>query len=122
MQNQPVTARQSHAKRAGICAAAGWFVLALFPVQSVEAAALSNKDTSAYKIEVISKGGRREHELSPGKSITEFCKVGCIIRLNSDAANDYELEGSERVSIEGGLVYYDGEEIPKSADASGQTK
>ena len=122
MQTQLVTARQFHALRGGICAAAGWFVFSLFPVQSVEAAALSNKDSAAHKVEVRSKSGRRQHELPPGKSITEFCKAGCIIRLNGDAANDYELEGSERVSIEGGLVYYDGEEITKSAATPAQTK
>lgn len=80
------------------------------------AATLSNKDSAAHKIEVIAKSTRRQHELAPGKSIANFCKQGCVIRLNGSADHDYELEGKERVSIEGGLVYYDGEEIKKSQD------
>jgi hypothetical protein len=64
------------------------------------------------------KSSRRQHELAPGKLMTGFCSEGCVIRLDESAANDYALEGTERVSIEGGVVYYDGEVVkPKEPDS-----
>jgi hypothetical protein len=82
------------------------------------AAALTNRDSSTVNVEVMFKSSRLLHELAPNKSLSGFCGDGCIVRLNGSADNDYELEGTERVSIEGGLLYYDGEEIkPKDPDA-----
>jgi hypothetical protein len=92
-------------------ALAAWSFVVLFQAGTAHAASLHNKDGVTYKVEVMVKSARRLHELAPGEAMRGFCEEGCIIRLNESADNDYELEGSERVSIEGGLVYYDGEEV-----------
>ena len=89
---------------------------ALLPLHPAAAVTLTNNDTATYKIDVVRKGSSESHELAPGKVIARICAAGCIIRLNGSANDEYELEGTERVSIEGGLVYYDGEEITKAGD------
>ena len=86
------------------------------------AATLTNNDKTTYKIDVVRKGSPESHELAPGKVIARFCATGCVIRLNGSADDEYELEGTERVSIEGGLVYYDGEEITKADDKTKKDK
>lgn len=83
------------------------------------AATIKNNDPQAYQIEVITSGERKQHDLPSGKTLAEICKAGCVIRLNGSSDNDYALEGSERVSIEGGLVYYDGEEVAPKGEVSG---
>lgn len=88
---------------------------------AAHAAALTNRDDSTVEVEVMFDSSRRLHELAPNKSLAGFCGDGCIVRLNGSADNDYELEGTERVSIEGGLLYYDGEEI-KPKDPAHKTK
>ncbi len=118
MQIQVVTAALSHAISGIVRAVITWSAILLLPLQSAGAVTLSNNDSTAYKIEIMVKTAIREHELAPGKKLIGVCKAGCVIRLNGSAADDYELEGTERISIEGGLVYYDGEEIVKPGDAT----
>ena len=118
MRKQAVMARYTHSTVRGVCALIAWVTFNAMQLTSAHAVTLSNNDNATYKIEVIAKSTRREHQLGPGKSITNICEQGCIIRLNGSADHDYELEGSERVSIEGGLVYYDGEEVKRPKDSA----
>ena len=56
-----------------------------------------------------------------GGSIRDFCVDGCVIRIDEDVNRDFLIEGNERLSIEGGLVYFDGEIVEKpESDAGGQ--
>lgn len=98
-------------------AASGMLTVCIAP--SVQAVTLTNRDVKPHSIEVMVKSSRRRHELPAGKSLAKFCEEGCIIRLNDSADNDYQLEGTERVSIEGGLVYYDGEVIKPKQGSEG---
>lgn len=115
-------------RRPGSVSALGWAVLAGCAVAmacaapDAHAVTLTNKDSKTHSVEVRVKSSRREHELAPGNSLKGFCEAGCIIRLNGSADHDFILEGSERVSIEGGLVYYDGEEIKPKDDAAASGK
>ncbi|MGI9476003.1 MAG: hypothetical protein ACR2PI_04810 [Hyphomicrobiaceae bacterium] len=118
MRHQAVMARYTLSAVRGICVIIAWATLTAMQVTSTHAVTLSNKDSATYKIEIIAKSTRREHQLGPGKSMANICEQGCIIRLNGSVDDDYELEGSERVSIEGGLVYYDGEEVKKSREGT----
>lgn len=83
---------------------------------AAQAASITNQDTTTYQIEIMAKSVRRQHALEPGKVLSGVCDDGCVIRLNGSPDNDYTLEGRERVSIEGGLVYYDGEEVPEKVE------
>ncbi len=98
-------------------AVVGSAVLALVVSAPSDAGAvtLTNRDDKTHTIEVQVKSSRRNHELAPGKSLSDFCIDGCIVRLNDTEDSDWSLEGSERVSIERGLIYYDGEETPAPA-------
>ena len=88
-------------------------------VGNAAAVTIKNNDQQSYQLEVIADGNRIKHDLPAGKALADVCKTGCVVRLNGSANDDYALEGSERVSIEGGLVYYDGEEVAPKADAAG---
>ena len=73
------------------------------------AATLRNGDATAHMVKIVRRGKADEEvTVAPGAVRKELCQDGCILRLTGDGNNDYKLEGTERVSIEGGLVYYDG--------------
>lgn len=101
-------------------ALATWVAAALVATAPAAAVTLKNNDQESYQVEVIAKSSARQFDLDAGNSMTDFCKTGCVIRLNGNAENEYSLEGSERVSIEGGLVYYDGEEVAPKPGAAGE--
>ena len=46
--------------------------------------------------------------MKPLGSLDGVCLKGCVIRLSDSENDEYELEGSEVVSIEDGYLYYDG--------------
>ncbi len=58
--------------------------------------------------------------MKPSAVLEGICAKGCVIRLNDSENDEYELKGSEVVSIEDGYLYYDGpaaEAVPKADDA-----
>ncbi|MEM8972536.1 MAG: hypothetical protein AAGD43_10790 [Pseudomonadota bacterium] len=73
------------------------------------ASTMVNADRVARNILVIKGSTRTPHELKPGAVMKDVCAKGCIVRIDEDANRDFVLEGTERVTIEGGLLYYDGE-------------
>ena len=100
----------------GACAAGfAWLIVTV--AQPAAAVTLTNRDDKTYAVEVSANSARRAHQLAPGKSIAGVCKDGCILRLIGIADGEYVLEGTERVSIEGGLVYYDGQEVKPNGRA-----
>ena len=74
------------------------------------AATVTNRDDKEVKLLVIEGDERQEHVLSAGKVLDGVCQKGCIIRLNDSESDEYELEGSESVSVEEGFLYYDSPE------------
>lgn len=73
------------------------------------AATLANADATAHTITIINKTKRETKNLAPGGHLAEVCESGCIVRIDGSPEKDFVLEGSERVTVEGGLLYYDGE-------------
>jgi hypothetical protein len=58
--------------------------------------------------------------LVPSAALKGICQKGCVIRLNDSDNDEYELKGSDVVSIEDGYLYYDGppaSAVPKADDA-----
>jgi len=76
---------------------------------AAEASTMVNADRVTRNILVIQGSTRTPHELKPGAVMKDVCAQGCIVRIDKDANRDFVLEGTERVTIEGGLLYYDGE-------------
>jgi hypothetical protein len=71
-------------------------------------------------ITVIEAGTAKGHVLRPSAALEGICKKGCVIRLNDSDKDEYELKGSDVVSIEEGFLYYDGppaSAVPKADDA-----
>jgi hypothetical protein len=76
--------------------------------ETAGAASLTNRDEREYKITVIEGDSKQDHVLKPSAVLDGICEKGCIVRLNDDHDDEYELEGAEVVSIEDGYLYYDG--------------
>jgi hypothetical protein len=89
---------------------------------AASAATISNRGDDEVKLTITEGSSRKDEVLPLGKVIDGVCQKGCIIRLNDNANAEYELEGSESVSIEGGFLYYDSPEkevAPPAGSASG---
>jgi hypothetical protein len=101
-------------------------IAALLVTSVAQAATIANRDDKDVKVTVIEGPTREDRIIPPGKAIEGICQKGCIIRLNDNENDEYELEGPEHVSVEDGFLYYDGpdaEGAPNSGstDADGNT-
>lgn len=75
----------------------------------VAAQVLVNRDAASHTVTVMVKRERRQETLEAGATLRDFCPDGCVIRIDEDDARDFIVEGDEQLSIEEGLVYFDGE-------------
>jgi len=88
---------------------------------AASAATITNRSDKEVKLTITEGSSRQDEVLPSGKVIGGVCKKGCIIRLNDNAKDEYELDGSESVSVEGGFLYYDSpvqEVAPPAGSAS----
>lgn len=83
-------------------------VLVLLPVQSY-AATIANKDKQAHTLTFIERKAVRIQQIDAGAKLDGVCENGCIVRIGKDENAEFQLAGDEAVSIESGLMYYDGE-------------
>ena len=90
-------------------ACAGLCLLATtsFCATTASAAPVTNRDTKEYKLTVLEGDKAQHHALKPSSVLQDVCPKGCIVRLNDSENDEYELEGTEIVSIEDGYLYYD---------------
>jgi hypothetical protein len=86
--------------------------LVLSTVSAAAVVSVTNRDDKDHKLTVIEGDAKADHVLKPSQVLEGICQQGCIIRLNDSENDEYELEGSEIVSIEEGFLYYDGPEAP----------
>jgi hypothetical protein len=94
-------------------------IAALLWTSHAAAASLTNRDDKDHKVTIMEGELRQEHLLKPTASLQGICQKGCIIRLGDSDNDDYELDGSEIVSIEGGYLYYDGSDQPTGQEQGG---
>jgi hypothetical protein len=98
-------------------------IAVLLLTSAASAATISNRGDKEVKLTITEGSSRHDEMLPPGKVVDGVCQKGCIIRLNDDANNEYELDGSESVSVEGGFLYYDtpeNEAAPSNGSGAGQ--
>jgi len=95
-------------------------VSGLLLTETTLAITLTNRDERDHKVAVTEGDKRSEHVVKPGGELTGICEKGCIIRLDDNAGDDqdYELEGTETVAIEEGLLYYEGPDAPDALPPS----
>ena len=99
---------------------AAGMIAALLMTSAAYAATVTNRDEKDVKVIFIEGDVRQEKVLSPGKVIDGVCQKGCIVRLNDSENDEYELSGSDAVSVEEGFLYYDspqGEGAPQDGSA-----
>ncbi len=94
-------------------------VAALLWISAAEAASVTNRDDEDFRITVIEGDVRQDHVLKPSQVLEGICQKGCVIRLNDSENDEYELEGTENVSIAEGSLYYDGPAAPEEPEPDG---
>ena len=87
-------------------------IAAAYSAEAAAAVSLTNRDVRDHKVTIIEDDRKQDHTLKPSAVLDGICQKGCIIRLNDSENDEYELEGTEVVSIEEGYLYYDGPEAP----------
>lgn len=97
-------------KQLASCLAGSFALICL--AASAEAITVTNRDDKEYKLTVIEGDVKKDLTLAPASVQENICMKGCIVRLNDSENDEYELEGTEVVSIEDGYLYYDGPETP----------
>ncbi len=85
-------------------------MLTAWSAPQVSALTLSNREAVPHRITVIRGADRITHTIAPASVLTDICSNGCILKLED--GSEWVFDGSERASIEGMLVYYDGPERP----------
>lgn len=95
-----------------VCRVFAACVATLLVTSAAHAVSVTNRDDKEYKLSVIEGDAKQDHTLKPSAVIEGICLKGCVIRLNDSENDEYELEGSEVVSIEEGYLYYDGPDVP----------
>ena len=100
---------------------AAGMIAALLMTSTAQAVSITNLDDRDVKITVVEGDARQEQVIQPGKVIEGVCQKGCIVRLNDSDNDEYELEGSEAVSVEDGFLYYD-TPLQDGAPQSGSTR
>ena len=98
--------------------------LAFAAGSAAAAVSVTNRDDKDHKLTVIENDGaqKADHTLKPNQVLEGVCAKGCIIRLNDSDEDEYELEGTEVVSIEEGYLYYDGPDAPGEQPSQGTDK
>ncbi len=88
---------------------------------AASAATITNRGDQEISLKVVEGSNQQQLVLSGGKVVEGVCQQGCIIRLNDSGSGEYELRGSDIVSVEEGFLYYDDADA-KGAPSSGGTQ
>lgn len=83
-------------------------IAALLLTSAAQAATIANRDNKDVKVRIVVGNARQDIILQPGKVVEGVCQKGCILRLDDNENDEYELDGSRSVSIEEGFLYDDG--------------
>ncbi|MCB1504905.1 MAG: hypothetical protein KDJ47_08000 [Hyphomicrobiaceae bacterium] len=85
-----------------------------------EAATITNRDARDHKVTIVTGREGEARVLKPQEAWTGVCPSGCVLRLNDQETDEYELEGSDVVSVEDGFLYYDAAEGTSPVVPQGQ--
>jgi hypothetical protein len=86
-------------------------VLTVFTTAAL-AVTVKNLDETEHKIAVVEGSSTQDLSIKPGGSLEGICIKGCLIKLNGNADDPYELEGSEVTTIEKGQLWGEDQEPP----------
>ena len=89
-------------------AVAALSLVALVWAVPASASSITNRDDTDFKVTITEGKVTKDHILAPLAELADVCKQGCVVWLNDDQDVSYKLKGADVVSIEDGLLYYDG--------------
>ncbi len=87
---------------------AGCLLSPLLWTSPAAASSLTNREDAAVTIKITEGVKRIEHTLQTNQRLDGICLDGCIVDILGREDSSYTLEGNEDVSLEDGLMYYDG--------------
>ncbi|MFA5901133.1 MAG: hypothetical protein WC829_18695 [Hyphomicrobium sp.] len=76
--------------------------VALIASPGAYASSITNRDGLDLRVGLIEGNAAADHILRPSATPKGIDERGCVIRLNDNEDDEYELKGSEVLSIEGG--------------------
>lgn len=79
---------------------------------AADAASITNRDTKNVKVTIAEGETVTEHTIQPMEVLDKVCLSGCIVRLDDNEEDEYEVEAEDIVAIEDGFLYYDGPDAP----------
>ncbi len=82
---------------------AGLGALGLLYAGSAQALTISNVDPDPHTITVTVGSDSKQLTIAPEKEVDAPCGDGCKVKL--DNGEEYDLKGSEAVSIEDGVIF-----------------
>jgi hypothetical protein len=100
-----------------LAASAAAVVSSLLICGGAGAVSVTNRDDKEQKIQIVEGEVKKDHTLKPTAVLDGVCLKGCVIRLNDNENDEYELDGTEVVTIEDGFLYYDGPDAPAQGAA-----
>jgi hypothetical protein len=83
------------------------FAVLLLTTTEIAAVSLTNRDERDHKVTVIEGEAKTDHVLKPSIALEGICPKGCVVRLDDNEDDEYQLESADVVSIEDGFLYYD---------------
>mgnify|MGYP006889937798 CR=1 FL=1 len=86
---------------------AGVLIAVLLSASAVHAASITNRDDTDRKVTIVEGSSQRSLVLKPNEVLDGICEEGCLIRIDDNREDPFELEGSEITSIEDGQLYDD---------------
>ena len=106
------TGRISRGTAAAAIVAVNLAVMLGFATAATAAVSITNRDETDHKITLIEGEAKKDHVLKPSQVLDGVCPKGCVLRLNDNDDDEYQLEANDIVSIEDGALYYDTPDTP----------
>ena len=88
---------------------------------AADAASITNRDTKDVKVTISEGETTTEHTIRPSQVLDKVCMSGCVVRLDDNEEDEYEVEAEDIVAIEDGFLYYDGPDDPNKPGGSSPT-
>lgn len=98
----------------------GFLIALCFITSAARAASITNRDDKDHTVTIVEGSSQKSHVLKPNEVLQGICETGCLIRLGDSREDPFELQGSEKTSIEEGELYDDEVEVtPESEQGVG---